>query len=189
MIGVDEVGRGAWAGPLLVVAVRLKSGKSLPKGLRDYKNLSKKKRDSLASKIIEVCDVGDGWVSSDVIDSLGLSVALKSACLLAVLKLDARNDESIILDGNVNYFKDTHYKKVSVKIRADDTEPIVSAASIVAKVARDKYMIDLSEIYPKFGFDKHVGYGTKLHRENLKKYGTTKIHRFSVKPIRDLIAL
>lgn len=184
MIGIDEVGRGAWAGPLLVCGARLKKGKKLPKGLKDSKLLSKKQREKLAVEIVKVCDIGDGWVSADMVDKLGLSVAMKSACLLAVLKMDASFNDKILLDGVVDYFKDTHYTNVTVKAKADQTEPLVSAASIVAKVLRDELLAEYDSQYPDYGFKQHVGYGTKMHKEAIKKHGVTLIHRQSFKPVK-----
>jgi len=186
MIGVDEVGRGAWAGPLLVVAARPKKGKKLPKGLTDSKLLTKKQREKLYPKILDSCDIGEGWVASDVIDSIGLSAAMKSACLLAVLKINARANENILLDGTVDYYKDTHYSNVKTKPKADLSDPVVSCAAIVAKVQRDTLMADFDEDYPGFGFKENVGYGTVEHKKAITKNGITLIHRKSYKPIKDL---
>ncbi len=187
MIGIDEVGRGAWAGPLLVVAARLKKGHKLPKGLNDSKLLTKKQRQRLFPHLLESCDVGEGWVSADMIDSLGLSRALKSACLLATFQIAEAKDDNILLDGNVNYFQGTGYTKVTVKPKADQTEAIVSAASILAKVLRDRYMEDIAGMYFAYGFESNVGYGTAYHHEALKKHGVTNLHRKSFTPIKALL--
>lgn len=186
MIGIDEVGRGAWAGPLLVCAARLKAGKKPPKGLADSKKLSKKQREILFPKIIESYDIGEGWVTADIIDKLGLSGALKSACMLSIMTLDADFDDEILLDGTVDFFKDSHYTNVKILAKADEIDKTVSAASIVAKVMRDTLMEDYEQDYPGFGFAKHVGYGTEQHREALAKNGITPLHRKSFKPIREL---
>lgn len=186
MIGIDEVGRGAWAGPLLVVAARLKKGKKFPKGLTDSKLLTSKQREALYPSILESCDIGEGWVSADVIDSLGLTAAMTDACLLAVLQLGAELDDRILLDGTVDYFKDSHYTNVKTKAKADLTEKSVSAAAIAAKVLRDSLMATYDEEYPDFAFGKHVGYGTKAHMEAIKKNGITPLHRKSFKPIKKL---
>jgi ribonuclease HII len=90
--------------------------------------------------------------------------------------------DKIIIDGNYNFFPDN--PKVSVMIRADDLVPVVSAASIVAKVARDNYMCEQSLIYPAYAFDKHVGYGTKFHLEMLKAHGVCELHRLSCSPVK-----
>lgn len=187
MIGIDEVGRGAWAGPLLVCAARLKPGKKHPKGLTDSKVLTKKHRESLFHKITDAYDLGEGWVSADMIDSLGLSRALKSACLLATYQLTEDKAEKIILDGTVNMFAGTSYTNVKTMIKADFHIPEVSAAAIYAKVLRDQHMTEQAIEHPEYGFDKNVGYGTKKHQEALKKHGVTSLHRHSFKPVGDII--
>ncbi len=184
MIGVDEVGRGAWAGPLLVVAAKLKPNKRLPIGLKDSKELSKKKRIELFKTITEACYIGEGWISADIIDELGLSNSMKSACLLSLMSIKAKSNEKIILDGNVNYFANTSYKNVIVKPKADSEFPIVSAASIVAKVLRDALMKEYESEYKLYGFSTNVGYGTSKHKKALIEDGPTPIHRFSYRPVK-----
>lgn len=175
MIGVDEVGRGAWAGPLLVCAVRL----SKPiNGLKDSKTLTKLQRQRLAKEILDVSDVGYGWLYPKEIDKYGLGKALKIATILAVSKLAKDTEEQIIIDGNVNLAPGYN---VSMVVKADNCVPCVSAASIMAKVTRDNYMCDLTKDYPQFQFNKNVGYGTKHHREALKSTGLTPLHRRSFK--------
>jgi ribonuclease HII len=95
--------------------------------------------------------------------------------------------DEIIVDGNINYFADN--SKARAVIKADDLFPSVSAASIVAKVARDNYMAEIAATYPGYGFDKHVGYGTAVHLAGLKALGVTDIHRKSYKPIKALTEL
>lgn len=187
MIGIDEVGRGAWAGPLLVMGARLKPGKKLPEGLRDSKKLTAKRRRELAEQILEVCDMGEGWVSPDMVDKLGLTDALKCACLLTVERLQAKSGDKIILDGNVDYFKDSKFTNVDVVPKADDKYPLVSAASIVAKVLRDSLMKEYDKEMPQYKFGSHVGYGTKAHLEALQRYGVTNIHRLSFKPVAKIL--
>ncbi len=186
MIGIDEVGRGAWAGPLLVCAARLKKGRKYPKGLTDSKKLTKKQREKLFASIVDSFDVSEGWVSAEMIDSLGLSNALKSACLLATFDITDDKSEAIILDGTTNLFKDTGYTNVKIQKKADETVPEVSAAAIYAKVVRDQHMLEHSVDHPEYGFDTHVGYGTKKHQEALKKHGITNLHRQSFKPVKDM---
>ncbi len=186
MIGVDEVGRGAWAGPLLVCAARLKKGKKFPKGLTDSKLLTKKQRESLYPKIIDSCDIGEGWVAAEIIDEIGLTNALKDACLLATMQLGADFDDEILLDGTVNFFEGTQYTRVKTKAKADLTDRAVSAASVFAKVSRDALMAKYDEDYPNYGFANHVGYGTKAHRQAIEKNGITLLHRKSYKPIKKL---
>lgn len=184
IVGIDEVGRGSWAGPLLVVAARAKA--DLPEDLADSKLLSKNKRQELYELILQTCELGEGWVEPEEIDEYGLSRAMKLGVLKALVGLGALPEEEIIMDGSINYCP-ADYINVKTIIKADALHPIVSAASIYAKVTRDNYMARISNFYPHYQFEKHVGYGTKLHQELLKTYGISKIHRQSFKPIKDFV--
>jgi len=175
MIGIDEVGRGAIAGPLLVCAVRL-HGEVL--GLRDSKLLTKNRRQLLAQQVYKHADIGYGWVSADEIDDIGLSKSLVLATAKALEELNPIDSEEVIIDGNINFAPSLNSKII---IKADQTIPAVSAASIVAKVTRDAFMVDLSKKYPGYDFEKHVGYGTKQHMLLIKKLGLLEIHRKSFK--------
>ncbi len=185
MIGIDEVGRGCWAGPLLVVAARQQH--TLATNLRDSKKLTAKQRQSMVGDIKATCDIGEGWVEPSEVDELGLTGAMRLAVSRALRNLAAQTDEEIIMDGSINYC-DEGYTNVSCVVKADDLYAIVSAASIVAKVARDAYMTEIAETYPGYAFERHVGYGTKAHSDALKLLGVTKIHRLSYKPIKAFIA-
>lgn len=180
MIGIDEVGRGAWAGPLLVVAARVKT--ALPLGLDDSKVLSKKKREALFSLLKESCDFGEGWVSNSEVDKFGLTKAMRLGVVRALSALGCQLSASIIMDGSINYCPD-EYTRVECVVKADSLYPIVSAASIYAKVMRDNKMQDLALEHSKYGFEKHVGYGTKLHIQGLKEFGVCELHRLSYKPV------
>lgn len=184
MIGIDEVGRGCWAGPLLVVAAR-QTG-LLPSGLADSKVLTKKRRQSLYFDIQLNCELGEGWVQPTEIDKLGLTGAMKLGVERALLALRPLADEEIIIDGNINYCP-PQYRHVQAIVDADADLPLVSAASVYAKVTRDKYMANLGIEYTAYQFGKHVGYGTKLHREMLQHYGVSDIHRLSYKPVQAFI--
>jgi ribonuclease HII len=183
IVGVDEVGRGAWAGPLVVGAVVL-GGAEIP-GLTDSKKLSAKSRQKYASLIKEqALGIGLGWVSAENIDKHGLSKALSLATQLALNEITVPYTQ-IIIDGTVKFVDDP---RVSVMKQADLLVPSVSAASIMAKVARDYYMGTLAhDEFPDYGFGKHVGYGTASHRRALKEYGITKLHRQSFAPIKELL--
>jgi ribonuclease HII len=185
MIGIDEVGRGCWAGPLLVVAARQIA--ELPQGLADSKVLSKKRRELLFHDIALACEIGEGWVRPNEIDELGLTLAMYLAVQRALSAVEARSDEAIIMDGHINYCS-AEYINAQAVINADATSPIVSAASIYAKVLRDTYMAKLDEKYAKYQFDKHVGYGTKLHSDMLKIHGVCDLHRLSYRPIQAILA-
>lgn len=181
MIGIDEVGRGCWAGPLLVVAAR-QIGK-LPSGLDDSKKLTRKKRTTLFYDIEIACDIGEGWVSAQEVDTLGLTKAMYLGVNRALVALGAASQEEIIIDGNINYCPN-EFTHSQAAVDADATHPIVSAASIYAKVLRDSYMSEQALFYPAYSFEKHVGYGTVAHIAALKQYGTCKLHRQSYKPIQ-----
>lgn len=181
-VGIDEVGRGCWAGPVVAGAVIL--GEPIA-GLKDSKKLSKKQRQKLEAQIqVEAKSIGLGWVSAEEVDQIGLTEAVRLAMNRALKQISPSYDQ-IIIDGDYNYMPDN--PKSEAIIKADDTVPSVSAASIVAKVARDNYMSELNGEYTDYGFEKHVGYGTALHLEKLKLHGVTDQHRKSFKPIAALI--
>lgn len=182
-LGIDEVGRGCWAGPLVAGAVCL--GAPIP-GLRDSKKLSKRQRERLAVIIHEEAyAVGLGWVWPGEVDELGLTAAVRLSMERAVSAAGRSYDE-IIIDGNINYLDRLPYTRAIIK--ADDTVPAVSAASIVAKVARDAYMADAAAAYPGYGFERHVGYGTAEHIRALATLGVTEIHRKTYAPVKALLA-
>lgn len=180
IIGIDEVGRGCWAGPLVAAAVGLDDACVIP-GLDDSKKLTAKKRLLLTREIQKQTNqIGIGWVWPREINEIGLTESVRLAMQRAVDSLSYAESE-IIIDGNINYL--AHIPRTKAIIKADGTIPTVSAASIVAKVARDTYMQQIAEKYPEFGFEKHVGYGTKAHIEALAAHGVTAIHRRTYKPI------
>lgn len=184
MIGIDEVGRGCWAGPLLVVAARHRV--TLPSGLKDSKLLNKKQRETFLEFIKEACDLGEGWVQPEEIDTHGLTKAMRLGVSRALIALGADFEEEIIMDGHINYCP-SEFTSVQAIIKADAEHPIVSAASIYAKVTRDRYMADISVFYPGYDFERHVGYGTALHHEKLNRLGASKLHRLSFKPVRSAV--
>ncbi len=185
MIGIDEVGRGCWAGPLVVGAVLLPREHGII-GLDDSKKLSAKKRRELADIVMSKYKYGLGWVSALEIDEIGLSAALR---LASVRAYDAVGDSvaKIVIDGTVNFLAEYYPDRdVVVVPKADGSVPAVSAASIVAKVARDDYMLKQDKIYTGYSFSRHVGYGTAAHREALARLGPTPLHRMSFAPLKKL---
>jgi ribonuclease HII len=178
VVGVDEVGRGCWAGPLVVAAVVLH--KRL-RGLKDSKLLTRSQREVLSARIHKHASIGMGWITPADVDRLGLTEATRQAATEAVAQLDCAYDH-IVMDGNYNYLS-ANPKAVAI-IKADNSVPAVSAASIVAKVARDNYMRSIAEQFPQYQFEKHVGYGTRLHREMLSLHGTCELHRLSWRPFQ-----
>lgn len=183
ILGIDEVGRGPWAGPLVVGAVVL--GDAVIDGLTDSKKLTKKKREALDSLIRRhAAGFGLGWVASHEIDKIGLSAALRLATIRAVEQVKAPYHE-IIIDGTINFLKETSKGRyVTTLPKADLLIQSVSAASIVAKVARDNYMTLQDNIYPGYGFSSHVGYGTAAHRAVIDTRGVTPLHRLSFAPLQ-----
>ena len=181
-VGIDEVGRGCWAGPVVVGAVIL--SKKID-GLKDSKLLRKKQREELAG-IIEkdALAIGLGWVEAAEVDRIGLTGAVRLAMQRALERIEINYDE-IIIDGHFNFLAEN--PKARTVVKADSSVPAVSAASIVAKVARDNYMASAAEKYPNYSFEKHVGYGTALHLERLKLHGISDLHRRSFKPVAALI--
>ena len=194
ILGIDEVGRGPWAGPLVIGAVILPEEKpEWVNELTDSKKLSKKKREKLSEIIInEAPATALGWVSSEEIDKLGLTESLKLATRRAVKEIQKKNIpfSEIVIDGTINFLAGTPLDKhVSILKKADFLVKEVSGASIIAKVARDQYMKKLAEIYPNYGFEKHVGYGTAFHKKAIEDFGVTPEHRKSFKPIREILGL
>lgn len=188
ILGIDEVGRGPWAGPLVVGAVVLPELHTID-GLTDSKKLSAKKRTALDIVIRrQALGWGLGWVHAEEIDEVGLSAALRLATVRAVEAIKAPYHE-IIIDGTINFLKETNKGAyVTTMPKADLLVPAVSAASIIAKVARDTYMEEQSTLYPEYGFGSHVGYGTAQHQQALMIHGVTKLHRTSFAPIKKLLS-
>lgn len=178
IVGIDEVGRGAWAGPLVVGAVLL--GGATIEGLTDSKKLTKAERERLDKDIRQkALAIGLGWVSAKDIDTIGLSQSLKLASRRALRHIK-RDYHEIIIDGTVRFIEDS---RVTTLKKADLLVPSVSAASIVAKVARDNYMKHVDAIFPGYTFKRHVGYGTAGHRSAIKALGITPLHRLSYVPL------
>lgn len=171
--GIDEVGRGPLAGPVMAAAV------ILPKNcdilyINDSKKLSPKKREEMAKKIEEIAiSIGYGVVDEKIIDEINILNATKRAMKIAIENLSVKPDfcliDSVKLD-NVSISQKSFTK-------GDEKSMSIAAASIVAKVKRDKYMVEISKKYPEYNFEKNKGYGTKEHIYMLKKYGYSDIHR------------
>jgi len=191
IIGADEVGYGSLAGPLVVHGVRAPKGWSLD-GLKDSKKLSEKKRLVLGRQLFKL--VFDNEIqmycaerSSWNIDEVGVAVALKSAYVEVFQALNENRDALIVSDGILNFKGlgvDDH-DMVSL-IKADDQIPAVMAASILAKNYRDDYMHLMHEYFPNYDWINNVGYGSKTHLEAIKKYGPSKMHRYSYAPMKNM---
>ncbi len=199
ILGIDEVGRGPWAGPLVIGAAVLperfdENDQPIPEqswqdDLADSKKLTAKKREKLSPIILEKATAaGLGWVTSAELDEIGLSEALKLAARRAVENIPRETFSEIIIDGTQNFLKGTDLENlVTFMPKADAKIKEVSAASIIAKVARDNYMVKLAEKYPDYGFEKHVGYGTAAHKLALETHGPCPEHRQSFAPVAKLV--
>ena len=195
ILGIDEVGRGPYAGPLVIGACILGDWQNSEDAewiekLTDSKKLSAKRREELYVLIKEkALATATGWVSSAEIDEVGLSEALKLATRRAVKQIQKTKVpfSEIIIDGTMNFLVGTKLEKyVSTLKKGDFLVKEISAASILAKVERDKYMAELDAIYPEYGFGKHVGYGTAAHQKAMEEFGLTPEHRRSFRPVREI---
>ena len=178
--GVDEAGRGPLAGPVVAAAVILPENHSI-KGLIDSKKLTANKREKLYNEIIKVSDYGIGIVSHRTIDKINILQATFKAMKKAILNLNLKPDKTLV-DGYG--LPDQTIKNEGI-IGGDNLIECISAASILAKVNRDRIMINIDKIFPEYGFSKHKGYGTKMHIEMLKINKATPIHRKSFRPVKD----
>ena len=178
--GIDEVGRGPLAGPVVSAAVILPEGHNI-EGLKDSKKLSPKKRKKLFEEITYIADIGVGIVSSKEIDRINILQATYVSMKKAYYQLKKVPDK-ILVDGFAIPSKRIKSEGI---IKGDEKVQEISAASIVAKVIRDEFMILVDPVFPKFQFYKNKGYGTKLHLEALKKYRPTLIHRISFAPVKN----
>lgn len=187
--GLDEAGRGPLAGPVVAGCVVISSPKQVVGIVRDSKKMTEKKRDEAFNLIMNTSDaVGYGIVSSDEIDRLGIQKAVLEAMRIALEVVEeklGRKADYIIADGK-NILSINNYKMIKIT-QGDVIHYSISAASVVAKVVRDRIMYDYAKKYPIYGFEKHVGYGTKYHMDMLKKHGPCPIHRRSFAPVGKLI--
>lgn len=177
--GVDEVGRGPLAGPVVACAVILPP-RSRIRGLKDSKRLSAPERESLFVEIVEWCPVGLGLVSEKVIDEINILQATRAAMRQALAALP-EVPEAVLVDGRMRL--DWPGPTVEI-IRGDALSASIAAASIVAKVVRDQMMLAYHEAEPFFSFHLHKGYGTVKHLELIRERGPSPFHRLSFRPIR-----
>ena len=181
--GVDEVGRGCLAGPVVAAAVILKEGINL-KILRDSKKISYKKREKIAEHIKQNSYFGIGVSSVEEIQDLNILQASLLSMKRAIDELKIK-PELILVDGN---FAPKGIKNYKTIINGDEKIKVISAASIVAKVYRDAFMIKLSEKFSNYAWERNFGYGTKAHLDGLKKFGITTHHRKGFKPIYKMLS-
>ncbi|MBU0981221.1 ribonuclease HII [Patescibacteria group bacterium] len=176
--GLDEAGRGSWAGPVVAAAVIIPKGLRLP-GLADSKKLTPEKREQLYSQITSKCHFGLGIIPHDFIDSHGLLHATFKAFEIAVNELKLKPDH-LLIDGRDRFKFVVPHTSI---IKGDQKIKAISAASIVAKVARDKLMLKYDQSYPGYGFAEHKGYGTSQHLNAIVNMGVLPIHRQSYEPL------
>jgi ribonuclease HII len=188
VIGVDEAGRGPLVGSVVAAAVAFPPGLRID-GLTDSKKLSEKKREALYNQITSECYWCFAQSNSNEIDQINILEATMLAMKKAVeqLMLHIEDDSqtiSVLVDGN----RCPDLENCRAIIKGDLTEPVISAASIIAKVTRDRQMIALDQEYPEYGFSKHKGYGTKAHLQALANFGPIEgQHRFTFGPVKKLI--
>lgn len=200
VVGVDEAGRGPLCGPVVAAAVCYKRPDfvippELVKGfafIRDSKKLSEKQREEMFDFIQEYFFVGIGIVHAETIDRVNILqatfLAMKSALSQLMKNIPAQLENHgrgsrvyVLVDGNQE-IPNCSYQQEAV-IGGDGTVKSIAAASIIAKVTRDRMMLEYDRLYPQYGLAKHKGYGTKVHMDALRKYGPTPIHRMSFKPV------
>lgn len=180
--GVDEAGRGSWAGPVVAAAVVFPQDVKVPEGLCDSKLLTPKRREELDEQIKEVAvSFAVGEVSVSIIERRGIAPASQMAMRRALRRLDPESDFSLIDYFTLEYIKKSRQKAIT---KGDLYCASIAAASIAAKVYRDNLMreLDNHKDFEVYQFGKHKGYGTKLHQEAIREYGVSRVHRVSFIP-------
>lgn len=178
VVGIDEAGRGPLAGPVVAGAVIIHNVEQVVPSVRDSKKMTEKQRNVAFEKITDLSSAwGVGIVDNIFIDEKGIQLAVKTAMIKAIdqIKLKYPSINYLIVDGkNVSTIEGYKMMKIT---KGDLNHYSIAAGSVLAKVTRDRIMKEYSIKYPEYGFDKHVGYGTKKHIELLRNYGLTSIHR------------
>jgi ribonuclease HII len=181
--GVDEVGRGPLAGPVVAAAVRLDPN-SIPMGLNDSKKLTAKRRLELNHEIMASADWAIGIASVEEIDQINILQASHLAMVRAVGKLSVTPDH-VLVDGN-RLPRDLRIPATTM-VKGDARSVSIAAASIIAKVHRDQIMVDLAQQFPGYGWEKNSGYPTSVHLESLQNIGVTPHHRRSFRPVHNIL--
>jgi ribonuclease HII len=183
--GIDEAGRGSWAGPVVAAVVVLPQNHRRITGVHDSKLVNEVNRARLYNIITErALDFGVGIVSNEVIDKIGILNATKLASKQAVEMLASKPDYLLCDALDLRQLVDIEQEAI---IKGDQKIYTISCASIIAKVTRDNLMSSLGGNYSVYEFGRHKGYGTKLHQEMLSKYGVSDIHRRSYRPVKELL--
>jgi ribonuclease HII len=181
VVGVDEVGRGPLAGPVTAAAVRLDPAR-IPDGLRDSKTLSAARRESLFAQIMDVAQVSIAHASVAEIDTLNILRASHLAMERAIMALPA---DHALIDGNL--IPKGLVCPATAIVKGDGRSVSIAAASIVAKVTRDRIMVDLAQQHPGYGWEKNAGYPTPAHLDALLNLGVTAWHRRSFRPVHNIL--
>lgn len=184
IVGIDEAGRGPLAGPVSIGVVKIKGNfkKKLLKGIKDSKKLSVEKRELWFSLAIEAqrkkeLEFAVALISEKIIDKHGIAYAIRLGIKKCLIKLKVSDNSKIFLDGGIKAPKNFLHQNTIIK--GDEKIPVISLASICAKVTRDRYMIKLSKKYQQYNFHIHKGYGTLMHCQLIKKHGPSLVHRKS----------
>ncbi len=180
--GIDEAGRGPLAGPVVAAAVVLDPA-TMPAGLRDSKTLTEKRREALADALMECAAVGVGVAEVEEIDRINILQATLAAMARAEAALPFPPDACLV-DGNA---RPPLKAATHLVVKGDAKSHSIAAASIVAKVTRDRIMRDLARLYPEYAWEKNKGYGAKAHLDAIARHGPTPHHRKSFRPIADLV--
>ncbi len=178
--GLDEAGRGPLAGPVVAAAVILDPD-NIPDGLNDSKKLTAKKRELLFDQIMATSHVSICSNSAKYIDQSDIRKASLDAMRKAFYGLEIKAEFALVDGRDIPHGLNVH---ANALVKGDGRSLSIAAASIIAKVTRDRMMEYAGGLYPEYGFEKHAGYGTKAHREAIEEFGPCPIHRFSFKPIR-----
>lgn len=180
--GIDEVGRGCLAGPVVAAAVLVSSETQYLSGVWDSKQMTRSSREAVFNQLCGLVEAyGVGVASVAEIDELGIAEAAARAMLRAYSALSVRPD-IVLVDGPPS-IASPNLSKLQI-VDGDRKHYVISAASVIAKVHRDRLMVSMARDYPRYGFERHVGYGTREHLEALKQYGACEIHRTSYAPVR-----
>lgn len=182
--GIDEAGRGPWAGPVVAAAVILNQD-TIPNGLNDSKKLSEAKRETLFDHVMNTADVGIGMASPDEIDEINILNATYLAMCRAVENLVAPPAFALVDGNRLPTGLPCTARPI---IKGDSLSLSIAAASIIAKVTRDRFMADLDQQFPGYGFKQHKGYGVPAHKAALQQLGPCSAHRKSFKPVAMLKA-
>lgn len=180
--GIDEAGRGPWAGPVVAAAVILDRN-NIPEGINDSKKLSAKKRVKIFEQLIKKAEIGIGIANVEEIDNLNILNATKLAMERAYRQLRLK-PKTTLIDGNSAPLLPCETITV---IKGDSKSLSIAAASIIAKVTRDKIMEEIDKNYPHYGWKNNAGYGTKQHQDAITQFGICKHHRKSFRPVAEIL--